>query len=72
MAIKKINIKECPFCGGTEFTHGVQKDRAAVISTKSGWCKPESLYHIFCTKCGSVVRSYIYNPEKMEPYPPEP
>ena len=31
----------------------------------------QNLYHVFCTECGSVVRSYVCNPKKLSKYPPE-
>ena len=68
MAIKGIMITKCPFCGGTEFTEGVQVFHGAVNKPR-GLGKVQTLHHIFCRDCGSVVRSYIYEPEKMSKYP---
>ena len=52
----------CRFCGNTEFVHGVQSFQGAVNGDGLG---AEILHHIICRKCGSVVRSYVDNPEKL-------
>ncbi len=70
MAIKGIIVNKCPYCGGTEFTEGKQDFHGAVQKTK-GIGMAQTLYHVFCTECGSVVRSYVYNPKKLSKYPPD-
>ena len=68
MAIKKIRIKECPFCGNTTFTKGRQDGYASLATSSLLHTAP--LYHIFCTECGSVVRSYTFEPKRFEPFDP--
>ena len=70
MAIKGIIVNRCPFCGGTEFTEGIQEYQGAVHKTK-GIGMAQNLYHVFCAERGSVVRSYVCNPKKLSKYPPE-
>ena len=70
MAIRKIRIGECPFCGGTEFTEGVQDLHGQVMCKKRNGSSM-ALYHVFCTACGSAVRSYVYRPRELDPYPSE-
>ena len=57
-------VSRCPYCGGTEMIESFQTAYAAVTATsnKLGGC---SLYHSICRKCGSVVRSYVKEPEKL-------
>ena len=57
-------VARCPFCGGTEFIETFQSAYGAVSSTsnKLGGC---TLYHSVCRRCGSVVRSYVREPEKL-------
>lgn len=62
MAVKKLKNLSCPFCGGTEFTEGIQEYQGAVHKTK-GIGMAQNLYHVFCAECGSVVRSYVCNPK---------
>ena len=60
----KIKITECPFCHGSEFIEGKQEGYAQLQSCESSW-HSAVLYHVICRRCGSVVRSYVKNPEKL-------
>ena len=59
-----IQIKQCPFCGGTEFVYGYQGGYGAVTGDQS-MLTGQWLRHIICRNCGSVVHSYVDNPEKL-------
>ena len=54
----------CPHCGGTEMIEAYQSGYAVVagLSHKMGGV---NLYHSICRRCGSVVRSYVKDPEKL-------
>ena len=54
----------CPYCGGTEIIECYQTGYGAVtaVSNKLGG---RALYHAVCRRCGSVVRSYVKEPEKL-------
>lgn len=60
---KKIEIKECPYCGNKTFSEGRQMGQGNVQSTKGVFKGALSsgtpLYHTICLKCGSVVHSYV-------------
>ncbi len=60
---KPIQINNCPFCGGTELIKGYQSGYGAILG-ESSVCGG-ALYHIVCRNCGSVVRSYVDDPEKL-------
>lgn len=60
----KIQINQCPFCGGTQFVEGYQADYGAVTGAESIWSS-QYLHHVICRNCGSVVHSYVNNPEKL-------
>lgn len=62
-----IRVKECPFCGGGEFTKGIQFAQGSVMK-ESAIGDGQRMYHIFCVKCGSVVRSYVEYPKKLDEY----
>ena len=64
MAVKKIKMVKCRFCGGTEFITAYQTGYARVDSTES-LLRSADLYHTICRDCGSVVRSYVKDPEKL-------
>ncbi len=54
----------CPYCGGTEMIETVQEGYAALSAVGSAF-RGASLYHSVCRSCGSVVRSYVKDPEKL-------
>ncbi len=57
-------VTACPYCGSTEMIETFQGGYGAAVATsnKLGGC---ALYHSVCRKCGSVVRSYVKDPEKL-------
>ena len=54
----------CPYCGGTEMIEAFQSAYGAVAAT-SNKLGGRTLYHSICAGCGSVVRSYVKEPEKL-------
>lgn len=57
-----INIGTCPFCNGTEFIEATQSGYAAIAGEG---LTSTALNHTVCRRCGSVVRSYVQDPEKL-------
>ena len=57
-------VSVCPYCGGTEFIESLQDGYGAISAVKN-WFHGCALYHSICRKCGSVVRSYVKEPEKL-------
>ena len=57
-------VEICNFCGSTEIIVAFQTAYGAVsaVENKFGGC---ALYHSICRNCGSVVRSYVKEPEKL-------
>lgn len=56
---------KCPWCGCEEVVYGVQTDRGRVKPAKPiSFDRGEKLIHVICKKCGTIVRSYVENPEK--------
>lgn len=54
----------CTYCGGTDIIVG--KQAGAVIPEKEKTIlHGQMLYHDICRQCGTVVRSYIKEPEKF-------
>jgi hypothetical protein len=57
--MSEIEERPCPFCGGTDFVVGMQRGQAAVYdAAKSMSFSGAELHLVFCTNCGSVVRTY--------------
>lgn len=54
------NVRTCPYCGGTDFVIGIQAVRTEKLSFRD-----QTLYHEICESCGTVVRSYIKEPDKF-------
>ncbi len=64
--MKEVKIEKCPYCGGEELVEcrvgsygGVYVERGAVHSA--------ALYAVVCRDCGSVVRTFCKDPEKLYP-----
>ena len=57
-------IRICPYCGGTETIEVYQTYYGAVASVENK-LHGADLYHTVCRKCGSVLRSYVKDPEKL-------
>lgn len=56
----------CPYCGGTDFVTGKHTGYGSVMPEKDLLIfRGQILYHDICSKCGTVVRSYIKDPEKF-------
>ncbi len=57
-------VFNCPYCNGTEMIETFQTGYAAVTA-KCNKLGGVPLYHSVCRRCGSVVRSYVKDPEKL-------
>lgn len=53
---------KCQYCDGRDFIETRQSGYAEI--TGEG-LHSTSLYHTICRNCGSVVRSYVKEPEKL-------
>lgn len=61
---KKNNI--CEYCRSSRFVEVKQGGvEAAVKATHKLSLKSEYLYHQLCLDCGTVHRSYVYNPKRL-------
>lgn len=63
--LKNVGFKECPYCGGTEFGEGYQRDYVKLI-TGAFYLDGENLYHIVCINYGGIVRSYVKHLDKFK------
>ena len=59
----KVYIERCPFCGYSEFIEARQMQGEAYVSGEA--FLGQQLRHTICRNCGSVVRSYVEEPEKL-------
>ena len=57
-------ILKCPVCGGEDFVFAYQSGYGAITSYE-GVLKSCSLHHQICQNCGTVVRSFVNDPEKL-------
>jgi len=57
-------VFSCPYCGGAEMIQAEQNGYAAIVAT-SHPLGGRTLMHSICRACGSVVRSYVKEPEKL-------
>ncbi len=64
MAQVEIRDTICPYCNGTKFVKAKQSGYATLTSCESIWLGGD-IYHIICLRCGSVVRSFVKEPEQL-------
>lgn len=61
----KIRDEKCPYCGGSEFIKAMQVGQGGIIGIENAWSSTSQLNHVVCRSCGSIVRSYVGDPEKL-------
>lgn len=54
----------CPYCSGTETIEAYQDGYGCVSAVNNVWGGAR-IYHVICRDCGSVIRSYVKDPEKL-------
>ena len=54
---------KCPYCGKEVFVTG--KQGAAYSGITVSLLKQRAVYHEICVNCGTIVRSYVKNPENL-------
>ena len=64
--MKEVKIEKCQYCGGDEFIEGQEASYGGVY-VSTGGLRSQALYAIVCRNCGSVVRTFCKNPEKLYP-----
>ncbi len=63
--MKEVTIQNCPYCGGEELVEGQVCSYGGVYVLRGHHSTP--LFVTVCRDCGSVVRSYCKDPEKLFP-----
>lgn len=63
--MKEVKIEQCPFCGGKEFIDGRMSSYGGVSIEKG--LRASAVHAVVCRDCGSIVRSYVSNAEKLLP-----
>ena len=53
----------CPHCGGSETLVAQQAGHGAIYPRKRIFSLGKPLLHIVCKHCGTVIRSYIEDPQ---------
>ena len=56
-------VRACPYCGGTEMIETLLSNTA--VYPKGSPFHTVPLLQTICRRCGSVVRSYVADPEKL-------
>ncbi len=57
-------VLSCPYCGGTEVIESKASSYGAITAVDNMW-GGIVLYHSVCRGCGSVIRSYVKEPEML-------
>jgi len=53
----------CPCCAGKNTIVAKQSGHGAIYRAKNLFGMGKALYHIVCLDCGTVIRSYIKDPQ---------
>lgn len=64
--MKEVKAEKCPFCGGEELIEGRVSSYGGVYIERK-MIYSAALYSIVCRDCGSVVRTFVKEPEKLFP-----
>lgn len=64
--MKEVKIEKCPFCGGEELIESGMGSYGNVF-VSCGAFRSTSVFATVCRDCGSIVRTYCKNPEKLFP-----
>ncbi len=62
---EEILNEKCLHCGAKENVIGKQAGYSVVNPDKKVAWTGEILYHVICLNCGSVIRSYVKNPQRL-------
>ena len=65
--MKEIKIKKCPFCGGEEMIETKICSYGGITISPIGSVHSAAVYATVSRDCGSVVRLYCKEPEKLFP-----
>ena len=68
--MKEVKIEKCPFCGGEEMIETIFTSYGCVSLnpvSKGGYWRSVAPFATVCRDCGSVVRIYCKNSEKLYP-----
>lgn len=67
--MKEVKIEKCPFCGGEELieTRLISYGGVTLNPISKGTFHGATLFATACRDCGSVVRAYCKDPEKLLP-----
>ncbi|MBE6834711.1 MAG: hypothetical protein E7515_00500 [Ruminococcaceae bacterium] len=57
--------EKCPYCGSFRNVIGFQDGYGSVQADKALTLKSQRLYHVFCLDCGTLIRSFVRNPERL-------
>lgn len=61
--MKKVRITQCRYCGGTEFVN--MPSSITVQNNSHTLLAPEFVRFTICLDCGSILRSYVIEPERL-------
>lgn len=57
-------VIKCPVCGGEEFIFACQGGYGALTSDEGAFLT-SAIRHQICRQCGTVVRSFVDDPDKL-------
>ncbi len=65
--MKEVKIEECPFCGGEQMIEVAISSYGGVSINLVGKLRSAPLFATVCRDCGSVVRTYCKDLERLYP-----
>lgn len=60
-----VEQEKCTRCGCEKNVIGIQTNQGCICADTRLLLNRQALYHVFCLECGTVIRSFVKNPERL-------
>lgn len=65
--MKEVKIEQCPFCGSEQLLEVIVSSYGGVSINLVGKLRSARLFATVCRDCGSIIRTFCKEPEKLFP-----
>ena len=67
--MNRNEVYTCPWCNCHEVVYGKQDGYSCIKPMKihiPAGMKMQKIIHVICKQCGTIIRSYVEEPEKLD------